>query len=189
MKFEPSSNKSHFISVGRFNDPRKGWDRLFEAYRNAYLILPSLPKLLVIGWGNFSNFDQTVLEEAQRNSPIEVYRNLDNVERDKYVRESSYFLQTSHEEGLGLAALEALQFGKPLICSETDGSKEYINDLITGKKIKQGANFVSEFCKALLESQNWDYHLMSQNAFRLFNTKFSFHLSSETLNKIINEIQ
>jgi glycosyltransferase involved in cell wall biosynthesis len=178
---------SHFISVGRFNEPRKGWHRLFKAYSDAYQRNSLIPKLVVIGWGEFSEGDSKVLQEVQISCPIEVLGGLSNEVRDLWLRESTYFLQTSHEEGLGLAALEALRFGKPIISSDTDGSREYVQDGITGKIVLQTDDFVQRFADQILASQHWDYWAMSNNSRVLFDNQFSESSSLKRLNEIFSE--
>ena len=179
-------SNSHFVSVGRFNEPRKGWDRLFIAYKKAYLEDSSIPPLLVIGWGEFSSRDRDVLVEAQEACPILVLHDLTNEDRDAKLKTASFFLQASHEEGLGLAALEALSFGVPLICSATDGSREYVIEGVSGMLVEQSSEFVEDFSKAIILSQTLEYDDLHRSSLELFYQAFDLEISKHKLVKIIS---
>lgn len=181
-----NDSSSHFVSVGRFNEPRKGWDRLFVAYKKAYLKDSSIPPLLVIGWGEFSSRDRDVLVEAQKACPIWVWHDLSDEDRDTKLKTASFFLQASHEEGLGLAALEALSFGIPLICSATDGSKEYVIEGVSGLLVEQSPEFVEDFSQAIILSQSLEYADLHRGSLELFNQAFDLEISKEKLVQIIS---
>ncbi len=176
----------HFISVGRFGESRKGWDRLFLAYKQAFDSNSKLPELRVIGWGSFSKKDQDLLNQLTPHCPIRVYANLSDADRNGHIASASYFLQTSHEEGLGLAALEALSFGLPLICSKTDGSIEYVHEGITGTYVSQGPNFIFEFATAILSSQTWDFPFLHASSIQFFNEVFADEIANRRLAEVIS---
>lgn len=181
--------KNHFISVGRLNEPRKGWGRLMEAYSVAHQNNPGLPKLIIMGWGDLSDRDNLIFERVKKVSPIILMRNAENSTREQYVSASSYFLQASFEEGLGLAALEALESGIPLICAETDGSSEYLVNGQNGILVSQGKDFVSRFARAILESQFLDYPSQSNQSVNIFKKKFSPEVNDYRLLALLREIE
>lgn len=187
LNFFPSI-KGNFVSVGRLNDARKGWERLFLAYKESYDSNPQIPSLVVVGGGEFSRKVQKMVDNLLRDYPITIFRNVSDLERNKVLVSSSYFLQTSYEEGLGLAALEALSFGLPLICSETDGSREYVIEGMNGTLIMQGNSFVQEFSMAILSSQSWNYEVLHKNAKELFHSKFSYEVSLEKMRTILDSV-
>jgi glycosyltransferase involved in cell wall biosynthesis len=184
-----ANRKGHFISVGRLNDPRKGWERLFLAYRKAFDLNSALPDLIVIGGGEFSQSIRDLLQEQGSRYPVTILQNATDEERDLAIQSASYFLQTSYEEGLGIAALEALSFGIPLICSDTNGSQEYVIEGKSGKLIRQGIHFIDDFSHALNSSQNWDYESLHINCKELFATKFSSEASVEKLRMILKRVE
>jgi glycosyltransferase involved in cell wall biosynthesis len=183
----PNRN-GHFISVGRLNENRKGWERLFLAYKKAFDSFGGLPELVIIGAGNFHRDTQELLDKLSPNYPIRVLGKLSDYERDIQIQSASYFLQASYEEGLGLAALEALSFGVPLICSETDGSREYVIDGVSGTLVAQGDDFITDFANAIIESQNWDYSVLQASSILYFNTVFTNEICQKRLMIIINKI-
>ena len=184
--FRPHRN-GHFVSVGRFDEPRKGWNRLFQAYKQAIDLHPSLPDLVVIGSGSFSAENQKLVDQLTPHYPIKILGELPDLERDSKIQSASFFLQASFEEGLGLAALEALRYGVPLICSETDGSKEYVFEGISGALVPQGDLFINNFIEAIIKSQEWDYPNLSASSRHLFETNFAYSVSQKKLVDIIRK--
>lgn len=176
----------HFVSVGRLDESRKGWNRLLLAYKQAIDMDAALPDLVIIGSGSFSVENQRLVDKLTPHYPIRILGKLSDHERDSKIQSSSFFLQASFEEGLGLAALEALRYGVPLICSETDGSKEYVHDGVSGKLVSQGDHFVNRFAKVINQSQAWDYEKLSVSSKNLFDSMFTEELSRQRLLKIIS---
>jgi glycosyltransferase involved in cell wall biosynthesis len=183
--FTPHRN-GHFVSVGRLDESRKGWDRLLLAYKEAIDLQVSLPDLVIIGSGSFSFETQRLVDQLTPHYPIKILGKLSDRDRDSKIQSASFFLQTSFEEGLGLAALEALRFGVPLICSETDGSREYVLDGISGKLVPQGEHFVNRFAIAINQSQILDYEKLSVTSKNLFDSVFAEELSRKRLLEIVN---
>jgi glycosyltransferase involved in cell wall biosynthesis len=179
--------ESKLISVGRFGDRRKGWERLILAYKISYDNYGPLPELNIVGWGVFDLKASKLLEKIGQKYPIKIHSNLTNLERDQLLADSSFYLQTSFEEGLGLAAIEALSFGLPILSSETDGSAEYVIEGKTGKKIPQGPGFVTNFAEGISELRNWNQDYMKKNAQELFLSKFEEKVSSSILLKLISK--
>ncbi len=185
---QSANSKGHFVSVGRLNDPRKGWDRLFLAYRKAFDLNSALPALVVVGGGDFPQNVRNLLQELESHYPVTILQNATDEERDLAIQSASYFLQTSHEEGLGIAALEALSFGIPLICSDTDGSREYVVEGKSGRLVRQGINFIDEFSHAINSSQHWDYGALHISCKEFFASKFSSEVSLEKLRMILKRV-
>lgn len=181
--------ENKLISVGRFGDRRKGWERLIRAYKIAYDKHGPLPELNIVGWGSFDYKAHKLIEKIVKEYPITIHSNLANSDRDQLLADSSFFLQTSFEEGLGLAAIEALSFGLPILCSETDGSAEYIIEGKTGKRIPQGSRFIADFADAISELKNWNLDLMKKNAQELFFDKFEEKKSSFKLLDLISKAE
>ena len=175
-----------FISIGRLNETRKGWDRLFLAYKKAYDNCNDLPNLVVVGAGSFSRYTAELLSTLLPRYPIKILGKLSDDERDSTLSSASYFLQASHEEGLGLAALEALSFGVPLICSATDGSREYVIEGVSGTLVEQSSRFIEDFSQAILRSQTWDYNSLHRSSLDLYNKLFDKQISQDRLIGIIS---
>lgn len=176
------------VSIGRLNEPRKGWSRLFLSYELARKLDPTLPKLHVIGWGEFGGDDQQLLSEINIDNSIVIHRNLTDLERDSFLKESSIYIQASYEEGLGLAMIEAMCFGLPVVSSETHGSAECIRNGENGILVKEGPNFEDRFAQALIELRNSNLGKKGVGSRRIFLEHFSDSSSQSKLINILNQI-
>jgi len=178
--------KAPFVSVGRFGDRRKGWARLIEAYKVAYNMREKLPDLILIGSGELVDIDKGVLEEIQRHYPIKIFSNLSDTDRDRLLSKASIFLQASFEEGLGIAAIEAISFGLPVLASDTHGSREYVVNGSNGFLVPQGNAFTLDFAKALLRTYDSNLGEMSQKSREIFEKKFERKVSESNLRMILS---
>lgn len=174
-----------YISIGRFGDKRKGWERLILSYKKAFDQNGNLPELILVGWGQFDDLVESNLFEVQQHYPIRVFPNLSNTERNNLLRNSSIFLQASFEEGLGLAAVEAISFGLPVLASETNGSLEYVAMGVNGYRVPQGVGFIKDFTNAILSTTAWNLEEMSRKSREIFEEKFEKKISEEKLLKIL----
>lgn len=97
------------------------------------------------------------------------------------------FVFPSYREGMGMAALEAMAFGVPVIVADNRGTREYISDGNNGLVCR--ADSVREFEKAiLLMYENEDLRkLLAQNALETVK-KFSLEMSEQKSRKIYQRI-
>lgn len=119
------------VSVGRLNDPRKGFIRMLDAYSELLRARPHCPKLVIIGRG-----DPTSLIKAAQDlgidDSVQVDADLDIDDLRSQLRSASVFWQTSFEEGLGIAVIEAMASGVPVVCTRTAGTDMTVLNGVTG---------------------------------------------------------
>ncbi len=111
-----------FINVARFS-PEKGIMRLIKAFEKFSLEFPG-HYLFIIG-GHGARYSD-VLEYVESN-------NLDNVIIIKsmtnpfnILKHCDYFVLSSHYEGLPMSIMEALILEKPVICTNIDGPRAFL---------------------------------------------------------------
>ncbi len=120
------------LTVCRLADPRKGLELMVRAYARLVARDPGVPPLILAGFGALA---PPVAELVVRLALTERVRIRTDLTPDGLVRlyqQASVFLQTSYEEGLGLAALEAMACGLPVVATATDGARETVDDGVTG---------------------------------------------------------
>ncbi|MHC9537671.1 glycosyltransferase [Dellaglioa sp. BT-FLS60] len=103
----------------------------------------------------------------------------------QYLDIADFSLFPSKREGLGLAGLEAMATGLPLVSSYLGGIKDYTNDGISGRVI-ENPNDVDKFMKAIEEIANLDekeYKKIAQN-----NIEVSKKYSIKNVNKIMADL-
>ena len=116
------------VHVGRFAEQKNhfGLLRVFE------LVLQRIPtaKLLLIGDGSLRPAIETSAEARQLSSAVRFLGSRDDV--PAVVSRCDVFLFPSWYEGFGLAALEANAAGIPVVASDVEGSREAIENEVTG---------------------------------------------------------
>lgn len=127
----------HLISVCRLAETRKGLDRMVTAYAALLRIHPDAPKLVLAGKGELSEPVVRLIGELGVSDRIDVKSDVPFEELRALMREGSVFLQTSHEEGLGISTLEAMASGLPVVSTDTAGSRETVVHGETGWLVSQ----------------------------------------------------
>jgi glycosyltransferase involved in cell wall biosynthesis len=114
-----------FLFVGRANDPRKRIDLFFEACE----ILQAMPRSFEFSIAVVS----TVLPDIKPYSfKLEQYSSISENELLALYRSSTAFVLTSEQEGLGIAAMEAMACGLPVVSTRCGGPEMFIADKMTG---------------------------------------------------------
>ena len=154
------------ISVGRLGDPRKGWARLIEAYAEARRVM-KVPPLLLVGSGQLESHVDKQIVELSLSDAVHVESDVTDDALLTLLQASSLFVQTSYEEGLGIAALEAMSCGLPVVATDTYGARQYVRDGVTGFRLPQGHGLAGSFGRSVAIVLGGDGPTMSLHARRL----------------------
>jgi glycosyltransferase-like protein len=134
--------RKRFELGGRFTvltiggiEPRKGSLTLLEGFAKLHALAPDLDPLLVVAGGatlfdyrhEVDRFHTRVLELGLRDS-VRVLGSLPDDEIEALYRAADAFAFPSTKEGFGLAALEALASGLPVVASALDEFTTYLSD-------------------------------------------------------------
>jgi glycosyltransferase involved in cell wall biosynthesis len=122
----------HILSVGRLGEQRKNWALLFNAYGLATRIDPGIPGLVIAGRGSLSPQDEAALGAAGIADRCTIVAGANRSELANLYRTASLFVVSSREEGLGLAVLEAMSSGLPVVASDLVGTAESVVHGTTG---------------------------------------------------------
>lgn len=165
----------YLLSLCRLGDPRKGLDRMLDAYRKLIDLDASVPRLLIAGRGPFPNELMHCAKRLGISSRVDFEVDIDPRELPNLYRNASAFLQTSFEEGFGLSAVEAMASGLPTICSETEGSRVTLGNHNSGYLIAQhpAGTFSTRFAAAVLDVLERSGPSMAQAARNRAVTEFS----------------
>lgn len=121
------NNRPHtYISVGRL-DKVKGFDFLIEAF--AQLKIKGYDFRFEI-WGDGLERDnlQNRINELSLNNEVILFGDVDNAYVNAHLSDFDVFIQASRHEGLGIASIEAMVAGIPVLLSNTAGLKEVSNN-------------------------------------------------------------
>ena len=138
--FDGWRRDGHLLSVCRLGDPRKGLDRLIRAYKVLCAEPDPVPRLVVAGRGRLLPTNRQLIEDLGLTKRIDVHTDVPEKDLIELYRSASVFVQTSHEEGLGMSVLEAMGCGLPVVATDTAGSRETVVDGVTGWRVPQGAD-------------------------------------------------
>ncbi|GAA1025956.1 hypothetical protein GCM10009557_01920 [Virgisporangium ochraceum] len=138
--FDGWRRDGHLLSVCRLGDPRKGLDRLIKAYAALCKEPDPVPRLVLAGKGQLLPVNRELIEDLKLTQRIEVRTDVPEKDLVELYQTASVFVQTSHEEGLGLSVLEAMACGLPVVATDTAGSRETVVDGVTGWRVSQGSD-------------------------------------------------
>ncbi|MGZ3416133.1 MAG: glycosyltransferase, partial [Isosphaeraceae bacterium] len=138
------------LSVGRLAEERKRFDRLLDSYAIALRTAPDLPTLRLVGRGQLPEPLRRRIAELGIQSRVLVESDLSPSQICIRLREASIFLQASSEEGLGIAVLEAMASGIPVVATDTAGTRETVVDGVTGRLVAQTDTVVRDLAAALV---------------------------------------
>jgi glycosyltransferase involved in cell wall biosynthesis len=129
----------YLLSVCRLNDVRKGLDRMIRSYALMTTMRPSVPSLVLAGLGELPASLTQLMAELGVAGRISVRSDVSQTELPSLYRGASVYLQTSHEEGLGISVIEAMASGLPVVTTETAGTLVTVNHGETGWLVSQGS--------------------------------------------------
>jgi glycosyltransferase involved in cell wall biosynthesis len=138
--FDGWRGDGHLLSVCRLGDPRKGLDRLIRAYAVLCAGSEPAPRLVIAGKGRLLPAHRELIEDLKLTQRIDVRTDVPEKDLVALYQAASVFVQTSHEEGLGLSVLEAMACGLPVVATDTAGSRETVVDGVTGWRVPQGSD-------------------------------------------------
>ncbi|MEV6846555.1 glycosyltransferase family 4 protein [Actinoplanes sp. NPDC051411] len=121
--------------IARFKQ-RKGLLELIEATR---LVADAVPQLRVLLVGTTSSGSQAYAASMRRRigeldltDRVQLIEDCGHDQIAGLLHASDVYVQPSHVEGLGMAALEAMACGVPVVASDTDGLREAVQPGISG---------------------------------------------------------
>jgi glycosyltransferase involved in cell wall biosynthesis len=115
------------LSVGQL-EPRKDQETLLRGFALFRSRFPEA-ELHLAGPVGDREYRDRLMDRAKRNGWERQVRFLGKVgDLDARYRTADLFVSTSRDEGLGLAVLEAMSYGLPVICTPVAGHKDFVED-------------------------------------------------------------
>lgn len=129
------------LSVCRLNDPRKGLERVLEAYAVVKRRMRDAPGLILAGKGAVPPSVSEAIIRLGLSGDVVIMTDVPGDDLPGLYRHASVYVQASYEEGFGLAVAEAMASGLPVVCTDTAGTRETVVDGDTGWLIRQEPKF------------------------------------------------
>jgi len=121
-EIEPGTGSGDFIlSLGRLVRT-KGLDYLVEAMKDVD------HKLVICGRGPEKSRLEKAIAKAGLQDRVEMRGFVSEEERRRLMGECRFFVMPSLQESFGLAALELMSRGRPIVCSDADGLPDTVGD-------------------------------------------------------------
>ncbi len=119
---EPGTGSGDYIlSLGRLV-PTKGLNYLVEAMKDVD------HKLIICGRGPEKKHIEKLIEKTGLQDRVEMRGFVTEEERQSLMGECRFFVMPSLQESFGLAALELMSRGRPIVCSDADGLPDTVGD-------------------------------------------------------------
>lgn len=184
IKNDIKTNDFVLISIGELNDNK-----------NHRVIIESLNilkknkglnnfKYLICGEGPERNNLEGMIKEYGLENNVILKGHVKNI--NELLNISNVFLFPSQREGLGMAAIEAMSLGLPIITSNVHGINDYSEDGITG--FKCDPRDVSCFKESIVKVYNHDNIEAISTANVNIASRYSISNSLEELERIYEEI-
>lgn len=130
--FQPSVSSKDNIEryqigfVGRFEDPRKHICLLFECVNQLRESIPNI-ELVLVG-DQLSTSSQQLIDSLGIAQYITVVPHVDNTDLPEVLQQLQLFVLPSYQEGLCIAAIEAMSCAVPVVSTRCGGPESYIID-------------------------------------------------------------
>jgi len=154
-------SSGYLLSVCRLSDARKGLDRLIHCYAVMRAQRATVPTLVLAGRGELPAHLRRLIAELGLAEHVSVRSDVPQDDLPSLYAAASVYLQTSHEEGLGISVLEAMACGLPVVSTETAGSLETVVDGETGWLVSQESDVEGTIAARVFSVLNRDGHEMS----------------------------
>ena len=151
----------YLLSVCRFNDPRKGLDRLIRAYAIMLDQQPNVPPLVLAGRGALPPNLRQLIQSIGVAERTTILTDVPQAKLPSLYQEASVYMQASYEEGLGISILEAMSCGIPVVSTSTAGTRETMVHGSTGWLLPQGSAVEGGLANCVLEVLRGEGHDMS----------------------------
>jgi D-inositol-3-phosphate glycosyltransferase len=140
----------YILSVGRFDDPRKNVELLLEAYLQLSPSLRQKTMLRLAGLSGPAPAFWARVQECGLNDSVTFERAPDMAHLVRLYQGAAVFALSSDEEGLGIAILEAMSCGLPVVSTRSGGPEGIISDGQDGWLVPR--NDVRELAKSLAKA-------------------------------------
>jgi len=128
----PYREDGYLLTVGRLNDPRKNVPLLLRAYAAARARSSNVPRLVLAGVAAPDSESQTLISVLGLTDSVQYIGPQDHLTLVDTYRGASAFVLSSNEEGQGIAVVEAMASGLPIVATSCVGPSELITDGLEG---------------------------------------------------------
>jgi glycosyltransferase involved in cell wall biosynthesis len=182
------NSAGYLLSVCRLSDARKGLDRLIRSYALMKVQRPSVPALVLAGRGELPTRLTRLITELGLAECVSLRSDVPQAELPSLYQGASVYLQTSHEEGLGISVLEAMASGLPVVSTETAGTLETVAHGKTGWLVNQESDVERSIATRALSVLDSDGNAMSISARLRADSLFSDRVTMSRFLEVYDQL-
>ena len=162
--------------VGRLDDPRKNVELLLQALALCRKQITNIKAVLIGDDGKGQTHE--AVRRYDLESVVTVVDYVDNNQMADFLNQLDVFIIPSHQEGLCIAALEAMSCGVPVVSTRCGGPEEFVIDRETGFLVDSTPTDLAGRIVELISSP-LTRKLYSGNAVRLIEQRYSLDRAKE----------
>ncbi|MGJ3258569.1 MAG: glycosyltransferase family 4 protein [Rhodospirillales bacterium] len=163
--------------AGRADDPRKNIDLLLQAFR---IVADRDPAAELLLTGNASPDVERWVEKLGIADRVHWTGWLTPAALSDFYRSLDVFVFPSHKEGLGIAGIEAMSSGVPVVSTRCGGPEDFVLDGETGRLVNEDpAEMADAIASIYTRRQVRDE--MSRNAVALITERYSMETFEENI--------
>ncbi len=185
-KFQNPNSKT-IITVSRLVR-KNGIDVLIKAFSilNTKHNLPNT-KLLIIGYGKERKKLENLIKKFGLEDRVEFFENTIHDQILPYLAKADVFVRPSRSEGLGIAFLEAMAAGVPIIGTAVGGIPDFLKDRETGLFCKvDDPDDLAEKISAVLKDEDLNRKLV-ENSRKLIEEKYNWSKIASQMKEVYNK--
>lgn len=129
-KYNLADHEIILTNIGYFNE-QKAQSDLLQAFKKV-VDKRSNVRLFLVGWGRLENKLKEITEHLGPKDRVIFTGKLSRSQVFEILSITDLFVLSSHWEGFGIVLAEAMALGKPVVSTDTDGSREVVVNGKTG---------------------------------------------------------
>jgi glycosyltransferase involved in cell wall biosynthesis len=129
-KYNLADHEVILTNIGYFNE-QKAQDDLIEAFKKVANQRAGT-RLFIVGWGRLENKLKNLTKHLGLEQKVIFTGKLSQAQVFEILSITDLFVLSSHWEGFGIVLVEAMALGKPVVSTDTDGSREVVENGKTG---------------------------------------------------------
>ena len=167
---------AHLLTVARLNDPRKNIALLVRAYARLRGSLPggSIPPLVLAGKSRPPAEVDGLIKSLRLEEVVIVQEAVSEHELLQLYQHARLFVCSSDEEGLGIAILEAMACGAPVVSTRCGGPETMIRNNETGLLVDPNDEKELADAMARILIDEYGAARMAANGLALVQAEFSY---------------
>ena len=176
-----TSNGLKFAYIGRLDPYHKGLDLMLEAIALQKNLLKENHCEFDIYGPNLENQFEKVQSLIAKNDVgdiVALHSGVIGAEKEKVLKRTDIFIQTSRFEGMPMGILEALSYGLPCLVTKGTTMGEYISEYGAGWTVETDVKSIASGLEKAVSSRN-NCALFGANAKRLIENNFTWEKIGE----------